>query len=157
MAIPGEQIELAVPSDSSPVRRRLAAQYVRDARDRLISTTGTRPFFDLELLRQYAQTRISASLVILLLVGTIGFLYRGRGTVGGLKSLVNAAAKCDCDVTQSPNVLLLPDDSEFMNGTGNWAGIHDLTDPKPTGTGMPSAPVSTTTSASSTAPCNAPL
>src|SRR3954463_6998272 len=74
MAIPGEQIELAVPSDSSPVRRRLAAQYVRDARDRLISTTGTRPFFDLELLRQYAQTRISASLVILLLVGTIGFL-----------------------------------------------------------------------------------
>jgi hypothetical protein len=76
------------------------------------------------------------------LVGTIGFLYRGRGTVGGLKSLVNAAAKCDCDVTQSPNVLLLPDDSEFMNGTGNWAGIHDLTDPKPTGTGMPSAPVS---------------
>src|SRR3954467_10723132 len=74
MAIPGEQIELAVPSESSPVRRRLAAQYVRDARDRLISTTGTRPFFDLELLRQYAQTRLSASLVILLLVGTIGFL-----------------------------------------------------------------------------------
>ena len=74
MAIPGEQIDLAVPSDSSPVRRRLAAQYVRDARDRLISTTGTRPFFDLELLRQYAQNRLSASLVILLLVGTIGFL-----------------------------------------------------------------------------------
>src|SRR3954451_5002021 len=74
MAIPGEQIELAVPSDSSPVRRRLAAQYVRDARDRLISTTGTRPVFDLELLRQYAQTRLSASLVILLLVATIGFL-----------------------------------------------------------------------------------
>jgi two-component system cell cycle sensor histidine kinase PleC len=47
---------------------------VRDARDRLTSTTGTRPFFDLELLRQYAQTRLSASLVILLLVGTVGFL-----------------------------------------------------------------------------------
>ena len=74
MTIPGENPELAVPSDSSPVRRRLAAQYVRDARDRLTSTTGTRPFFDLELLRQYAQTRLSASLVILLLVGTVGFL-----------------------------------------------------------------------------------
>jgi hypothetical protein len=76
------------------------------------------------------------------LVGTIGYLYRGRGTVGGMKSLVNAAAKCDCDVTSSPNVLLLPDDSEFMNGTGNWAGIHDLTYPKPTGSGIPASPLS---------------
>jgi two-component system cell cycle sensor histidine kinase PleC len=74
MTIPGENPDLAVPSESSPVRRRLAAQYVRDARDRLTSTTGTRPFFDLELLRQYAQTRLSASLVVLLLVGTVGFL-----------------------------------------------------------------------------------
>jgi two-component system cell cycle sensor histidine kinase PleC len=74
MTIPGENPDLAVPSETSPVRRRLAAQYVRDARDRLTSTTGTRPFFDLELLRQYAQTRLSASLVILLLVGTVGFL-----------------------------------------------------------------------------------
>ena len=85
MTIPGENPELAVPSDSSPVRRRLAAQYVRDARDRLTSTTGTRPFFDLELLRQYAQTRLSASLVILLLVGTVGFLaslWTGATTAG---------------------------------------------------------------------------
>jgi two-component system cell cycle sensor histidine kinase PleC len=85
MAIPGEQPDLAVPPESSPVRRRLAAQYVRDARDRLISTTGTRPVFDLELLRQYAQTRLSASLVILLLVGTIGFLsslWTGATTAG---------------------------------------------------------------------------
>jgi two-component system cell cycle sensor histidine kinase PleC len=49
-------------------------QHVREARDRLISTTGTRPAFDYELLRQFAQNRLSASLVILLLVGTIGFL-----------------------------------------------------------------------------------
>lgn len=76
------------------------------------------------------------------LVGRIGFLYRGRGTVGGMKSLVAAAAKCDCDVTQSPNVLLLPDDSEFVNGTGNWAGIHDLTYPVPTGSGIPTSPLS---------------
>src|SRR5581483_11798151 len=75
MPIPGEQPDLsALPPESSPVKRRLAAQYVREARDRLISSTGTRPAFDYELLRQYAQNRLSASLVVLLLVATIGFL-----------------------------------------------------------------------------------
>ncbi|WP_137045227.1 HAMP domain-containing sensor histidine kinase [Pseudolabrys sp. FHR47] len=73
--VPGEQPDLtALPPQSSPVKRRLAAQYVRDARDRLTSTSGTRPVFDVELLRQYAQNRLSASLVILLLVATVGFL-----------------------------------------------------------------------------------
>jgi two-component system, cell cycle sensor histidine kinase PleC len=75
MPIPGEQPDLAaLPPEGSPVKRRLAAQYVREARDRLTSTSGTRPAFDHELLRQYAQNRISASLIILLLVGTVGFL-----------------------------------------------------------------------------------
>jgi len=75
MAIPGEQPDLtALPPEASPVKRRLAAQYVREARDRLTSSSGTRPAFDYELLRQYAQNRLSASLVILLLVATIGFL-----------------------------------------------------------------------------------
>ncbi len=55
-------------------RRRLAVQRVREARDRLTSTTGTRPAFDYELLRQFAQNRLSASPVILLLVATVGFL-----------------------------------------------------------------------------------
>ena len=73
--IPGEQPDLsALPPETSPVKRRLAAQHVRDARDRLTSSSGTRPHFDYELLRQYAQNRLSASLVILLLVATIGFL-----------------------------------------------------------------------------------
>ena len=58
------------------------------------------------------------------LVSRIGFLYRGRGTVGGLRSLIAAVSKCDCDVTMAGNVLLLPDDSQFVDGTGNWAGIH---------------------------------
>jgi two-component system, cell cycle sensor histidine kinase PleC len=75
MPIPGEQPDLAaLPPEGSPVKRRLAAQYVREARDRLTSTSGTRPAFDHELLRQYAQNRISASLIILLLVGTVGFM-----------------------------------------------------------------------------------
>src|SRR5580658_10207414 len=55
-------------------KRRLATQHVREARDRLTSTSGTRPVFDYELLRQFAQNRLSGSLVILLLVVTIGIL-----------------------------------------------------------------------------------
>jgi len=56
------------------VKRRLAAQYVRNARDRLTSTRGTRPAFGVELLRQFAQTRQSASLLMLVLVGAIGLV-----------------------------------------------------------------------------------
>src|SRR5260370_36705112 len=55
---------IAVPAS----HRRIAAQRVREARDRLTSTSGTRPAFDRELLRQYAQTRSSASYVVRLLV-----------------------------------------------------------------------------------------
>jgi two-component system cell cycle sensor histidine kinase PleC len=75
MPIPGEHPDLAaLPPETSPVKRRLAAQYVREARDRLTSSSGTLPAFDYELLRQYAQNRLSASLVILLLVATVGFM-----------------------------------------------------------------------------------
>src|SRR5829696_10365574 len=54
--------------------RRLATQRVREARDRLTSTSGTRPAFDYELMRQFAQNRLSASPVLLLLIATVGFL-----------------------------------------------------------------------------------
>ncbi|MCP9626213.1 ATP-binding protein [Rhodopseudomonas palustris] len=60
----------------APARnRRAAAQRVREARDRLTSTSGTRPAFDHELIRQYAQTRLSASFVIMLLVIVTGALF----------------------------------------------------------------------------------
>ena len=69
-----EPRELSSPAAVSPAKRRLAAQHVREARDRLTSTSGTRPVFDYELLRLFAQNRISASPVILLLIVTIGLL-----------------------------------------------------------------------------------
>jgi two-component system cell cycle sensor histidine kinase PleC len=70
-----EQSDIPMPSEKPLAkRRRLAAQRVREARERLTSTTGTRVAFDYELLRQFAENRLSASLVILLLVGTVGFL-----------------------------------------------------------------------------------
>ena len=55
--------------------RALTYQRVREARDRLTSSSGTRPAFDQELLRQYAQTRLSASYVVMLLVVAAGFLF----------------------------------------------------------------------------------
>jgi two-component system cell cycle sensor histidine kinase PleC len=64
----------ALPPAASPAQRRLAFAHVREARDRLTSTSGTRPVFDHELLRQFAQNRLSASPAILLLIVTIGFL-----------------------------------------------------------------------------------
>ena len=68
--LPAEPV--SVPSARS---RRAAAQRVREARDKLTSTSGTRPAFDNELLRQYAQTRLSASYVVMLLVVATGVLF----------------------------------------------------------------------------------
>src|ERR1700737_5091501 len=67
---------LPAETPAAPVHnRRAAAQRVREARDRLTSTSGTRPAFDRELLRQYAQARISASYVVMLLVVATGLLF----------------------------------------------------------------------------------
>jgi two-component system cell cycle sensor histidine kinase PleC len=75
MSVASDHRDVAASSQpSSAKRRRAAAQHVREARDRLISTTGTRPAFDYELLRLFSQNRLAASLVVLLLVGTVGFL-----------------------------------------------------------------------------------
>ncbi len=80
MSDPAEKPEVvqlpAEPPVATPVgNRRAAAQRVREARDRLTSTSGTRPAFDRELLRQYAQTRLSASYVVMLLVVATGLLF----------------------------------------------------------------------------------
>src|SRR5205809_4063479 len=72
-----EVVQLPAETPSAPPlnTRRAAAQRVREARDRLTSTSGTRPAFDTELLRQYAQTRVSASYVVMLLVVATGLLF----------------------------------------------------------------------------------
>src|SRR6187549_2620922 len=70
-----EDRDIPMPSEKPLAkRRRLAAQRVREARERLTSTTGTSVAFDYELLRQFAENRLSASLVVLLLIATVGFL-----------------------------------------------------------------------------------
>ncbi|HEY0438879.1 MAG TPA: HAMP domain-containing sensor histidine kinase [Xanthobacteraceae bacterium] len=64
----------APPTRADVNNRRATAQRVREARDRLTSTTGTRPAFDYEMLRLFARNRISASLAVMLLAATVGFL-----------------------------------------------------------------------------------
>jgi len=70
----GERGTSSLSDKLSVQRRRAAAQRVREARDRLTSSTGTRPAFDYELLRQFAQNRLSASLAIVLLASLVGAL-----------------------------------------------------------------------------------
>src|SRR6201994_3625516 len=72
-----EGVELPAASPCTPpvASRRASAQRVREARDRLTSSSGTRPAFDSEVLRQYAQTRLSASYVVMLLIVATGLLF----------------------------------------------------------------------------------
>src|SRR5579871_41754 len=64
----------AAPETAAAQQRRIAAQRVRDARDRLTSTSGTRPAFDYELLRQYAQNRLSGALGMIVLAAVVGIM-----------------------------------------------------------------------------------
>src|SRR5204862_6219335 len=73
-AMTSEELGISSPAEkAAAARRRDATKRVRWVRDRLTSTSGT-PAFDYELLRQFAQNRLSASLAIWLLVATVGLL-----------------------------------------------------------------------------------
>src|SRR2546430_5832263 len=73
-AMTSEELGITSPAEKiAAARRRDATKRVRWVRDKLTSTSGT-PAFDYELLRQFAQNRQSASLAILLLIATVGFL-----------------------------------------------------------------------------------
>src|SRR5258705_12931369 len=80
------QLPAETPAAAPIPDRRHAARRGREARDRLTSTSGARPSFDRELLRQYAQTRLSASYVVMLLVAATGVLF------GFLVEPISAAA-----------------------------------------------------------------
>ena len=59
-------------------RRRAVARTVRDQRERLTSSTGTRPAFDYELAATYARNRLSARFtlpILFALVGGVALLY----------------------------------------------------------------------------------
>jgi len=73
-AMTSKELGISTPAEkAAAAQRRDATKRVRWVRDRLTSTSGT-PAFDYELLRQFAQNRLSASLAIWLLIATVGFL-----------------------------------------------------------------------------------
>src|SRR3974377_633575 len=75
MSIASDQRAQKSPAEQSSAKRpRTAAWHVREGRSRIPPPPGMTAGFDYELLRLFAQNRLSASLVILLLVGSVGFL-----------------------------------------------------------------------------------
>jgi two-component system cell cycle sensor histidine kinase PleC len=65
----GRQAERA--REHAQSRKRVVRQ-VRDARDKLTSTTGTKRSFEYELIRHYAQNKMSAALAVVLLAIATG-------------------------------------------------------------------------------------
>src|SRR6202008_2485658 len=73
-ALTSQELGITSPDERAlAAERREASKRVRFRRDKLTSTSGT-PAFDYQLLRQFAQNRLSASLAIWLLIATVGFL-----------------------------------------------------------------------------------
>ncbi|MBN8942511.1 MAG: sensor histidine kinase [Rhizobiales bacterium] len=73
-------------------RKRVVRQ-VRDAREKLTSTTGTRRSFDFELMRLYAQNKLSAALAVVLLAlatgGVAGWITNPlTGGIGAIAVLI---------------------------------------------------------------------
>ena len=58
------------------------------------------------------------------IVGNIATLYAERGTNKGLQHLIEAASQYQCEITVGDNIMLTPEDSEFLTGTGNWTAPH---------------------------------
>ncbi|WP_271200842.1 sensor histidine kinase [Methylopila turkensis] len=129
------------PSERTADRRRTVAANVRTARERLTSTTGTRPAFDLELARIYAQNRVSAALVVFALaaVAAIG-LGIWVSSAAGVVWLAVACAGHGVAVAVARRFLLRPADeadlrvwtrrfvaAEFVNACA-WASVVALLD-----------------------------
>jgi two-component system, cell cycle sensor histidine kinase PleC len=102
-AMTSQELGITSPAErAAAAQRRDATKSVRWARDKLTSTSGT-PAFDYELLRQFAQNRLSASLAIMLLIATVGLLsslWTGMGLAGawtlavfGIHGLITAQCR----------------------------------------------------------------
>jgi two-component system cell cycle sensor histidine kinase PleC len=65
---------LAERAERQAQSRKRVVRQVRDARERLTSTTGTRRSFELELMRVYAQNKVSAALAVVLLALAVGWV-----------------------------------------------------------------------------------
>jgi len=77
---PNDSPDNPTTAEKAPApRRKSVGQRVREARDQLTSTTGTRATFDYELVRQFADNRVSA---VFLNGHNVGFSYAGPTGTG---------------------------------------------------------------------------
>lgn len=54
------------------------------------------------------------------ILSTINKLYDERGSQAALENLTVAATKYHCKALEGVNIMCLPDDAEFSDGTGSW-------------------------------------
>lgn len=54
------------------------------------------------------------------ILAAISRLYDERGSRAALQELTLAATKYNCKILEGINIMCLPDDSEFSDGTGSW-------------------------------------
>ena len=57
------------------------------------------------------------------LTGRAARLYRSRGTLSGVRVLVETLSQTVAKARSGRNLLLVPDDSEFVTSTGHWASV----------------------------------
>ena len=62
------------------------------------------------------------------LIAALPAMLQMRGTSPALEQVVESMSKYDCDIVAGTNLMLLPDDSDFFSGTGNWTALHPTTD-----------------------------
>lgn len=55
-------------------------------------------------------------------------MLQDRGTPQALQQVVRAGSKYGAEITQGSNLMLLPDDSDFFQGTGSWGPIMTSVD-----------------------------
>lgn len=53
-------------------------------------------------------------------------LYGGRGNAGTVNQVAQLATKYSTNLVEGMNLLLLTDDSEFVDGTGSWGAPYDF-------------------------------
>ena len=86
------------------------------------------------------------------MIAALPELLETRGTPTSLQGVIQSGSKWECDITSGTNLMLLPDDSDFFSGTGNWASLHATTQPLAGLTSMTPANVTLSVNTTQTPP-----
>lgn len=84
----------------------------------------------------------------------IADFYAERGTSSGLSDVIEATSHYDVELSPGVNMMMLPDDSEFLTGTGDWSTL-DPTTITPTATRAIESEVTLATDSATAPPASA--